>query len=834
MKLRASVDRLMYLAGEDEVMCMAGNLVNEISFPAHIREDRQVQSVKAHCLETAEIAAERLTPVGLEAAARLAGIMHDSGKMTEAFRTYIVKAAAGESVKRGSVNHTFAGVQYLLRSYHNCKDAFALLTSELLAYAVGAHHGQFDVVDVEGQSGFEHRLDCITNNYEEAVDHFLTQCASKKDLDFLFELAVEETKAFVRKLMMLPENTDKGNANREMMFYLGLTARLLLSAVIEGDRRSTADFMQPGPDTLSLDTETRKEIWRTVLNTLERNLATMPLEKPIQQARHRISDLCANFSDQPTGLYRLNVPTGGGKTLSGLRLALAHAEKHSKTHVFYIAPLISILEQNTEAIRKAANCDEWLLEHHSNVIREVSSDKDELRRTELLEESWDAPIISTTLVQFLNTLFSGKTSCVRRFQALTNSVIIIDEVQTVPAHMLSLFNLAMNFLSYVGGSTVLLCSATQPCFEETAHPLRISAKTPVPFDPELWNPFIRTKIMDAGNMRLESIPDLVERNLVQANSLLLVCNKKSEAEELYHRLCTENRQVYHLSASMCVAHRRDMLEQLKEALREASYTGSKVICVSTQLIEAGVDISFDCVIRLCAGMDSVIQSAGRCNRNGEAEKIAPVWIVRCEDEKLFGLQEIQRGKRATTTLLYEFAKHPDRFHDDLASDEAIQFYYRSLFEDIRSDGEKKMDYPVENLRTTLFDLLASNRKCVVNGAPEVLKRYNLRQAFQTAGRLFTVFDDDTQDVIVPYGEGKQLIKQLQNLDVQWQLGEMNALVHKAKSFTVSLYSHQIERLLRQGALVSLCDGNILALAEEYYNAETGLVADRMMNCFLEV
>lgn len=779
------------------------------------------------------MAAERLRAVGLEAAAYLAGILHDSGKMTEAFKSYIIDAAAGKPVKRGSVNHSFAGAQYLLRSFRERGNAFSPLTGELLAYAVGAHHGQFDVVDPNGQSGFEHRLACITNHYEEAISHFWTQCASEQELGALFDSAVTETEAFIHKLMMLPKRADKENANCEIMFYIGLTARLLLSAVIEGDRRSTADFMHPGLNDLSWGADARKKIWLAALGTLEKHIASMPSEMPIQQARRRISDLCADFADQPTALYRLNVPTGGGKTLSGLRLALAHAAKHSKTHVYYIAPLISILEQNTEVIRKAAGCEKWLLEHHSNVIRGASTDDDELRRTELLEENWDSPIISTTLVQFLNTLFSGKTSCIRRFQALTNSVIIIDEVQTVPLHMLSLFNLAMNFLSELGNSTVLLCSATQPCFEETLHPLRIDAKTPVPYDPVLWRSFMRTRISDAGMMRLEEIPALVEECLAKADSLLLVCNKKSEAERMYHRLCREDRQIFHLSASMCVAHRRDALEQLKRALEAAQRGGRKVLCVSTQLIEAGVDISFDCVIRLCAGMDSVIQSAGRCNRNGEARGIAPAWIVRCEDEKLSGLREIQRGKRATSSLLYAFANQPDRFQNDLASDEAIRFYYRSLYGDMRSDGENGMDFPVEDLRTTLFDLLASNRRAVMKGAL-ASREYNLRQAFQTAGRLFAVFDDDTQDVIVPYGEGKLIIEQLMNLDTSRQLGDMNALIRRAKAFTVSLYSHQIDRLLRQGALMSLCDGNILALVEENYTAETGLVANRLMNCFLEV
>ena len=170
---------------------------------------------------------------------------------------------------------------------------------------------------------------------------------------------------------------------------------------------------------------------------------------------------------------------------------------------------------------------------------------------------------------------------------------------------------------------------------------------------------------------------------------------------------------------------------------------------------------------------------------------------------------------------------------DLASDEAIRFYYRTLFNDIRSDGENQMDFPVETEHTTLLELLSNNAN-VVRKNLSATNCYLLRQAFKTAGRLFSVFDDDTQDVIVPFGEGKELVQQLMNLDDRWQLGQMADLLKQARTYTVSVYAHQVERLLRQGALMQLCGGAVLALMDGYYSDETGLITDRMMNCFLEV
>ena len=200
--------------------------------------------------------------------------------------------------------------------------------------------------------------------------------------------------------------------------------------------------------------------------------------------------------------------------------------------------------------------------------------------------------------------------------------------------MLTLFNLAMNFLADVCGATVVLCSATQPCLEEADHPIEGHLEELVPYDPALWAPFQRTRLVDAGARRLEEIPGFIQGVLEDTSSMLVVCNTKRQAQFLYEQLRQDDIVSFHLSAAMCQAHRKAVIAQMDAALDEGRRGGPKVLCVSTQVIEAGVDISFGAVIRLTAGMDNAVQTAGRCNRNGESAEPASAYLLTCSDENL--------------------------------------------------------------------------------------------------------------------------------------------------------------------------------------------------------
>ena len=784
-------------------------------FPAHIRiegKHKIEQSVLTHCLNTASYASEYLHAVGLGQTGYLLGLAHDCGKLTMRFSDYIQRAAAGETVRRGSVNHTFSAVKLFLNRYHSgCDDHYRGIAAELLAYAVGAHHGLFDCVGPDRRNGFAHRLGKENELYAEASEHFFKACAPN-ELDRLFSLSCAELRSILDRLVKMERDIKK---DEELSYYLGCLARLLLSALIDGDRRDTGKE-RPILSKLSA------EQWQRCLAHVESGLSEMKRKTEIQRVRAILSQRCRDRATVSGGIYRLNLPTGAGKTLSSLRFALAHAAAKGKTRIIFAVPLLSILEQNAAAIRGAVKDDSIILEHHSNVVH-AGNGEDELSPAELFTESWNAPIIITTLVQLLNALFSGETSAIRRFHSLCGSIIIIDEIQTLPPKLLSMFQLSMCFLSEICGATVLLCSATQPAQDCTTHPYFTEPEDLVPYDPALWDVFRRTELKEAGSCTLDEIPDRAKRFLENSNSLLIVCNKKDEASYLFRAMRDGGFRCFHLSASMCAAHRQKTINELKSALLDHS---QKTVCVSTQVIEAGVDISFGCVIRLTAGMDNVVQAAGRCNRNGESEMPAPVYILDCTDEKLTHLREIKAAKDATTALLAEYRKAQEKFTSDLSSDAAIRFYYQCLYGEMPKGA---MDYPAGE-HGTLFDLLSSNAKYAAEGS-DCYGQYFLCQSFKTAGELFSVFDTQSETLLVPYGEGAEIIRRLQEIGDRLDADAvcaLRALLERAKPYTVSVFPYQLDRLEQQGAVARICRDSVLVLQPDcfgdiLYSEDTGLI-----------
>lgn len=786
-------------------------------FPAHIHPSDKtiIQSCEEHSRNTAKYASIALQSVGMPSGAYLAGLLHDAGKYKQEFKTYLEASVNNENVHRGSVVHTFAGAKYLLQYHKQNTDnhfEFKDMVSEILSYAVGAHHGLFDCVGENHESGFLHRMQTEPSGDSDAVRNFEKLCADFAELKLLFEKSTDELIPLLTKCNDLAAKAETNEIYFEETYFLcGLLIRLLTSAVMEGDRRDTAEFM----DDAVFAADAGRDLWNTLLLKTETKLNTLPTDTPINISRRKISDICRAAADKPSGIYRLNVPTGGGKTLSALRYALAHAEKYGKKRIIFTSPLLSILDQNSRVIRDYVG-DEYVLEHHSNVVQEkkIPAEKEQYK---LLTDSWSAPIIVTTLVQLLNTMFDGKTSSVRRFHALTDAVIVIDEVQTVPGKMLSLFNLTISFLAAICNTTILLCSATQPCMEEMKHPLRMDVDDIVPYDPMLWNVFKRTDIQFAGGYRMQDLPSYAEEVMQGTQSLLIVCNKKSESEAIYHAMRGGDYDVFHLSAAMCMEHRRKTLHEIQASLEHGD---RKTVCVSTQVIEAGVDISFGAVIRLTAGLDSIIQSAGRCNRNGESDQPCQVSIVRVLDENMTQLHEIKLAQQATDVLLDAYEYHPDQFDSDLSSEAAVRCYYKQLFAVQYQDNRSYHDYPVSE-GITLFDLLAENRVWQRNGKPDPITFY-FHQAFASAGRLFEVFDSDTTDVIVPWGDGADIITELSSERAKHDFGYVKELLQRARAYTVSLYAWQKKKLEEYGALIPLAEGMALGLAPEYYHDSTGV------------
>lgn len=804
-------------------------------YPAHIKDSRdglkqEIQTVEDHCIRTAQYARDNAADAGLGSSAYLAGVLHDMGKFTEKFRGYIMAAARCERVIRGSVNHTFAGVRYIYSDLKRQSERpFDGVISDLLAYAIGAHHGQFDCIGEDGEDGFEHRVQEDGIHYEEARDNYLIHCKNAEQLSALYqevyqelepviELVIEPVRELTQKL--IASGRDPKQIYNNMNFYFGALARLLQSSVIDGDRTDTAEFMgnirYPGKQ------RDMRTLWERQLRYVEEKLEQFSHESPINRSRKSISDQCRIAAEDKPGIYALNVPTGAGKTLCSLRFALAHAKHWNQSRILFVTPLLSILEQNADVIHQFIEDHSLILEHHSNVVQPQEY-ADCLNQNELLTETWDAPIIITTLVQLLNTMFSGETGCIRRFHALCNAVIVIDEVQSVPSKLLTMFNQMVQFLCKIGGATVVLCSATQPAFDHADYPITMNIRNMVPHDSAVWEPFHRTDIIEMPPCRLDELPERIREVADRVKSVLLICNRKDESEQMF-RILSEEYKCYHLSAAMCMEHRRRTLEQVKNAIAEKQK--APIICISTQVMEAGVDISFGAVIRLLAGMDSVVQAAGRCNRNHESSQPAPVYIINCSDEKLGHLEDISRGKDASIQLLYQYQKKPELYQNDLSSDAAIRQYYQYLYDAM---PQHYQDNPIRGHRYTGFSLLSSNETLL-----SLVKKpkHVLRQAFRLAGKNFRIFGDDTLDVIVPYEEGKDIIAELCSEAARYHLPE---LLQKAKGYTVSLYPYQKRLMEKKRAILRVApEIDAYFLLEGFYDPDTGVTTGEQMNDYLEV
>lgn len=786
-----------------------------MEYPAHIRKvdgKKYIQTVEEHCHGVAEIAAELLRDIGLEKTAYLAGMVHDLGKFSENFKNYIEKAADGEKVQRGSVNHTFAGVRFLLEKHSDEQlSGFSDIVLEILAYAVGAHHGLFDCVDDNNNNGFTKRIQKEGIDYLNAAQEFLKICCSKQDIEDLLKQSEKECLPVFNEIEKLADNVDAKIQNTQITFYIGFLARLILSAIIEADRSDTSQFMNGYSEKT---VKNISEIWINCIKNVEQKLSTMPLDKPINKTRAQISALCAEAGNLESGIYRLNLPTGAGKTLTSLRYALHHALSHNKKRIIFTMPLLSIIEQNAGIIHDYIGNEELILEHHSNIVE--TDENDELDKRELLVESWDVPIIITTMVQMLNTLFAGKTANIRRMQALCNSIIVIDEVQTVPDKMLSLFNLALNFLAKICNATIILCSATQPCFEKTMYPLDKSVKDLITLTKEQETVFKRVRLEYKGEMDCEELADFAAGILEENNSLLLVCNTKNEAAVMFNLLCSKIKDVkaFHISAGMCTAHRKETIKEMQEALENKQ---QKVLCVSTQVIEAGVDVSFARVIRLLAGMDNIVQATGRENRNREFDGLAPGYIVRLKGEVLKGLSEIEAAKNAAANLLVKYKNSPKIYDNDLMSEKAINEYYECLYGNV-NDGYH--DFYIESVRDSILNLMSCNENVDSGKIPEYNK-YFMHQALKTAGGLFTVFDESSIDIIVPYNRGIEIIQEVFAVGDK-DYGKLKAVLNEAKLYTVSLFKYQKIKLEEQGALIFVPSAGVYILQDGYYDELTGL------------
>ena len=771
---------------------------------AHIRPaDKAEQTVAEHCRQTAELAAGYAEKLGLEHTAYLAGALHDIGKLTSDFNEYI---HGNTLFSRGTLDHSFAGAKYLNELVSMSEDKMLKRTAQLMGRVILSHHGLHDWITEEGEDVYELRTE--NEKYYAEIKNNLSELNFLPDAKGALSDASAEIKSIRARIKRLAENSNK--AKETFAFYLGMFERLLQSILIDADRTDTADFMSNSRTEMKFDTQ---DLWREMQLRLQKKLSAFSDNTDsISLQRRDISDRCEAFSHHEVRICRLIVPTGGGKTLSSLRFAASYAAEHDMDRIIYIAPFMSILEQNSDIIKEIAGGD-FFLEHHSNMLAEIAEDDGELHEYELRSEKWDSPVIATTMVQFLNSLFLGKSSAVRRMHRLSGAVIIVDEVQSVPLKCVYLFNLAMNFLSHICESTVVLCSATQPRFEElTEFPLLLDENSSMTGDHTAdFEAFRRTEIIyeeQKGGFSYDEAAFFCEERFFEHKSLLCVVNTKAAASSLYQRLRgTANAAVYHLSTNMCPQHRRDVINDMKEKLSARK----PVICATTQLIEAGVDISFGCVVRSLAGMDNAAQAAGRCNRHGEYDRICPVYIMELWEEKLGNLREISSAQNVSRQIfdMFDISENADYLSVSVQSD-----YFDKLY---RANRET-LRYPVKRTDVgNLINLLSLNKGWVKNKDREFCG-----QAFKTAGKLFQVIDNNTADVVVPYNDdAKKLISQLETAE---NPHEILRLLRRAQKYSVGIYEGT-DRALRSSSALRMLPCGAVILDERFYDKEYGVITE---------
>lgn len=801
-------------------------------FIAHRRKtDGEPQDLWQHLEETSELAAKFAAKIGLEEHGRLLGLLHDLGKASEEFDKYIrsrvglidpdeddyVKA----SEKKGKVDHSTAGAQVLKRKLCN-QGAEGILAAQFLSLCVASHHsGMIDCLSPDGKNNFERRMKkpeerAHTDEAYANMDNFERQMVEKL---FAEELTVQLS----AKIRSLKEESD---SKESLMFKYGLLARFLFSCLIDADRLNTADFESPR------NTEIRNYGNYTPWNVLVEGFSIKKFDKKnqVDELREKVSRQCLEFAKKPKGLYQLTVPTGGGKTFASLRFALNHAELHGSDRIIYVIPYTSIIDQNADEVRKVLEerdingryADKVVLEHHSN----LTPDK-ETHRQSLLSENWDAPVVFTTSVQFLEALFGSGTRGARRMHQLTNAILIFDEVQTIPIRCVHMFNVSLRFLIKGCGSTVVLCTATQPLLDKIEikeRALQISSKQQMIQDVKrLFQDLKRVEVYDRrkrGGWLESEVVDLARRELQENVSVLVVVNTKTSARNLYDQFqASDRKKLFHLSTDMCPAHRLDVLNTIKDRLQKNQPT----ICVSTQLIEAGVDIDFGSVIRYLAGLDSVAQAAGRCNRHG-LRKRGNVFAVNPKDENLGSLEEIRIAAETAQRVLDEYKGSPERFGNNILSPAAMDQFYRYYF----YDRKDKMSYPVPGKspvgrEDTLFSLLSINPQSVqecerISGRPPTLF---LRQSFQTAASVFKAIDSPTRGVVVPYGdEGKKIII---DLCAAFEVDRQYSLLKKAQRYSVNVYENVFRELAENGMIKEVQDGTgVFCLDRQYYSKEFGL------------
>jgi CRISPR-associated endonuclease/helicase Cas3 len=742
---------------------------------------KEPHALDAHLRSVGQMAAD-LAPEPVKAVARLAGLWHDLGKRRPGFQAYIrrtgVVDAHIERVADKDKTHSAAGALWAIQHLEQQYGAKGKVVARLIQYVIAGHHAGLDNWEGGQGQGLAARLAS-----EETQREFF-EALERPQADDILQATLSDVDF---NSMGITNEHEMRNPGR-----FALSVRMVFSALVDADFLDTEAYMD-GRKTLARRSEYDLGSLRGELTAF---LAAFGEPRTaVNQIRDEVLKQCQTKASLPPGVFSLTVPTGGGKTLSSLTFALDHALRHGKQRIVYAIPYTSIIEQTADVFRGvfAALGDDVVIEHHSNA---ESSPEDETTRSRLACENWDAPLIVTTNVQLFESLFARKTSRCRKLHSLVNSVIVLDEAQLLPVEFLQPVVDVLRYLVQDFGVTILLCTATQPALNappsfDPQRGLRrgLGSVTEVIDDvPALYRALERVQVhLPPSLENPRSWPELADE-IAEHDAVLTIVSRRADAAELFRliKARADNARCWHLSALMCAQHRSDTIAEIKSALTERrahlaeGRRSAPIHVVSTQLVEAGVDLDFPVVYRALAGVDSLAQAAGRCNREGKLPGCGAVHVFVPPTKAPPGLLTLARD--TCKSVWSDLPEDPFDLH-------LIDLYFKRLYHDAPSTDKARI---CELLK------LDPDRKAM-----------SLPVQFRAAADAFKLIDEkDSATVLVRYRSQNARDDVNALIGVLERDGPTRWLMRKLQRYGVTIYQHQVRQLVDQGDIVEIaaCPG----------------------------
>jgi CRISPR-associated endonuclease/helicase Cas3 len=684
----------------------------------------------------------------------LAGLWHDLGKFAERWQRYLrTKSDIHSDEVVGRMDHATAGAKHAVIAFP--------VIGHILAFAIAGHH-----------SGL---LDTISEN----------ACQEKRLDQCVPDLSQVPASILDRLQPPMPHSIAGDLSSASVSVF----SRMLFSCLVDADFLATESFMNPKQS--GLRPQNTGSFFPEMLRLLDQNIASFgqPVT-PVAKSRSGVYQNCVEAASSPLGLFSLNVPTGGGKTLSSLAFALGHAVRHGQRRVIYVIPFTSIIEQNAGVFEDvfapltAPDSPPVVLEHHSNL-----SPEKETERSRLAAENWDAPLVVTTAVQFYESLHAARTSSCRKLHNIANAVVILDEAQCLPVDYLRPCLESLRQLSSHYRTSVVLCTATQPAIHHRPEfPIGLhDIRAIIPDARSLSKELERVRVVDRGMMT----DSLLTAEISEAFQVLVIVNTRKHAQKLFQLLPKGTRN-FHLSALMCPQHRRAVLDGVRRRLD----AGESVRLISTQLIEAGVDIDFPLVYRSLAGIDSIAQAAGRCNRNGRLP-MGETYIFRSEHQR-------------AEAYFRETAQVADRvlslFENPLGL-ESVEKYFQLYYLAHNPANAPKWD--TKDIGGD-FKLDRGSRKL-----PMLFQ-------FRSTAEKFRLIENEQVTVIIPFDEtARKLVSELRNETIPLHRNLLRAL----QRYTVQIYKPEFEKNRVQFEPLRNDQFQILICPETHYSEHFGLHLD---------